>query len=409
MISRIILFFTVIMSVACADVQQKDHNFAKGTFGHDVDFLSEFQEIVLLENENAKVLISPAYQGRIMTSTAKGMEGMSFGWMNYELISSGKIEKHINAFGGEDRFWMGPEGGQYSIFFKKDDPFDLDHWQTPTAIDSEPFKLISKTPTEAAFEKEIELMNYSGFPFKIKVDRKIILYSPQQLTEELGFSIPESINAVGFASLNSITNTGDQDWKKENGLLSIWILGMLQPSPENTIVIPVNSGEVANLGEIVNDTYFGKIPDDRIATNESHIFFKGDGKSRGKIGVSPLRATSFAGSYDAANNLLTIISYSFDPNANDYVNSMWEIQDEPYAGDVVNSYNDGPLDASGNQMGPFYELESSSPALELKKNESVKHVHQTFHFVGEEKELDRIANATLGVGIQEIQGVFSGN
>jgi hypothetical protein len=27
---------------------------------------------------------------------------------------------HINVFGGEDRFWLGPEGGQFSIFFAKD-------------------------------------------------------------------------------------------------------------------------------------------------------------------------------------------------------------------------------------------------------------------------------------------------
>ena len=32
----------------------------------------------------------------------------------------------MNGFGGEDRFWLGPEGGQFSIFFKKDDPFDLE-------------------------------------------------------------------------------------------------------------------------------------------------------------------------------------------------------------------------------------------------------------------------------------------
>ena len=28
-------------------------------------------------------------------------------------------KEHVNVFGGEDRFWLGPEGGQYSIFFVK--------------------------------------------------------------------------------------------------------------------------------------------------------------------------------------------------------------------------------------------------------------------------------------------------
>ena len=33
------------------------------------------------------------------------------------------------------RFWLGPEGGQYSLYFKPGDPFDLAHWQVPEPID----------------------------------------------------------------------------------------------------------------------------------------------------------------------------------------------------------------------------------------------------------------------------------
>ncbi len=47
-----------------------------------------------------------------MTSTAEGLYGLSFGWINRELIASKRFDEHINVFGGEDRFWMGPEGGQ---------------------------------------------------------------------------------------------------------------------------------------------------------------------------------------------------------------------------------------------------------------------------------------------------------
>jgi hypothetical protein len=36
--------------------------------------------------------------------------------------------------------------------------------------------------------------------------------------------------------------------------------------------------------------------------------------------------------------------------ATDYVNSMWEDQKEPFSGDVVNSYNDGPT-ATGKTIG----------------------------------------------------------
>ena len=28
----------------------------------------------------------------------------------------GTLQEHIHVFGGEERFWMGPEGGQYALF-----------------------------------------------------------------------------------------------------------------------------------------------------------------------------------------------------------------------------------------------------------------------------------------------------
>ena len=53
-----------------------------------------------------------------MTSTVGGSNSPSHGWINRELIEAGRNDPHINAYGGEDRFWLGPEGGQFSIFFK---------------------------------------------------------------------------------------------------------------------------------------------------------------------------------------------------------------------------------------------------------------------------------------------------
>ena len=41
---------------------------------------------------------------------------------------------------------------------------------------------------------------------------------------------------------NSITNLGAAAWTKDTGLLSIWILGMFNPSPATTIVIPFKTG-----------------------------------------------------------------------------------------------------------------------------------------------------------------------
>jgi hypothetical protein len=85
---------------------------------------------------------------------------------------------------------------------------------------------------------------------------------------------------------------------------------------------------------------------------------------------------------------------------------MWEIQREPFKGDVINSYNDGPPAPGKPPLGPFYELETSSPALSLAPGEHYTHVHRTFHIVGPDVEIDRIAKATLKVGLSEIRNQF---
>jgi hypothetical protein len=86
---------------------------------------------------------------------------------------------------------------------------------------------------------------------------------------------------------------------------------------------------------------------------------------------------------------------------------MWEIQEKPFAGDVVNSYNDGPSAPGAKPLGPFYELESSSPAAALAPGETLAHIHTTMHFQGPEKALDQIARKVLGVGLVEIEKAFA--
>lgn len=84
---------------------------AKGTFGYDFAFLSDRMDVHLLkaEDSNGQILLAPDYQGRVMTSTARGLEGRSYGWINHDLIASGETQPKINAVGGEDRFWLGSE------------------------------------------------------------------------------------------------------------------------------------------------------------------------------------------------------------------------------------------------------------------------------------------------------------
>lgn len=378
------------------------------TFDDDVAFLKKHVDTIVLSNGKAQVAVCAAYQGRVMTSTARGGEGASFGWVNRELISSGKVQAHINVFGGEDRFWMGPEGGQFAIFFQKGAAkFDLEHWQTPACIDTEPFKVVESTPSSARFERRVQLSNYTGTAFDVQIDRTVGLIDRAEAAKLLGVTCPESVDVVAFATDNKITNVGGVAWTKDTGLLSIWILGMFNAAPKTTVVVPFVEGPESKLGPAVNDAYFGKVPADRLLVKNNVLFFKGDANSRGKIGLSPRRAKPVMGSYDPASGTLTVVQYTKPDKAEDYVNSMWELQDKPFAGDVANSYNDGPPAPGKKGLGAFYEMESSSPAAALAPQASISHVQRTFHFQGAEPELDAISQKVLGVGLAEITTAFA--
>ncbi len=373
-------------------------------FEDDAAFLKQHTQAVFLGTEGGpRVAVNPDLQGRVMTSTAGGREGLSFGWINRELLASGQNNPHMNAFGGEDRFWLGPEGGQYSIFFKAGEPFDLDHWFTPPPLNEGAFDVVFQDAREVRFHKTFSLVNSSGTTFEVEVDRTV------RLLEGIGDGkpVPAGVKAVAFESDNRLKNAGPQAWVKETGLLSIWILGMFNPSPETTIIIPFKAGPESELGPVVNDAYFGKVPADRLIIKEGVLFFKGDGKHRSKIGISPLRVKPVLGSYDAANKVLTIVHFTVPGDTTDYVNSMWQVQEKPFGGDAANSYNDGPASPGAKPLGPFYELESSSPAAALAPGETMQHVHVTYHFQGEEASLDEIALKMLGVRLEEIKAAFS--
>ncbi len=407
-----LLCFCLVGLLLCTSCKQQGHDstsmekdttstaLTKGTFEYDLNFLKHYHlDLIELQDGKSKLIVLPAYQGRVMTSTASGNSGVSFGWINYDLISSGKVAEHIHAFGGEERFWLGPEGGQFSIYFKKGVPFSFENWQVPKEIDTEPFTLISSTSVEARFEKQMHLENYSGNVFDLRVNRNIRLLGKSKIDSLLGVSVDPDVEVVGFESENTVTNTGTVAWTRNTGMLSIWILSMMNASEKTTVAIPFLTGEETKLGAIVTDDYFGKVPKDRLSVKDSMILFKADGKYRSKIGISPRRAKPLISSYDAVNHVLTIATFSL-PGKADYVNSKWEIQKDPFSGDAINSYNDGPV--NGAQMGNLYELESSSPGAALAPGGKLTHYHRTIHLKGPAASLNKVAVKVLGVKVDEL-------
>ncbi len=383
-----------------------------GPFAADEAFLKQHTEIVVLEKGDAAVAVAPAYQGRVMTSTFDHDRGPSFGWINRPVIAGGflsdeermgRLEEHVYIFGGEERFWLGPEGGQYALFFKPGTEFEFSDWVTPAVIDTEAFELVEQTKEAAMFKHACELVNFSGTRFEVGIERTVTVFGRKEAAELLGGKLGKGLRFVGYETDNRITNAGTEAWQPETGLLSIWMLGMYNPSPNTTVVIPFRAGSESLLGSKVNDTYFGKVPPEYLRVEDDVLFFKGDGTRRGKIGLTPQRSQGIAGSYDADGQTLTLVTYNVQAAPHGFVNSMWEYQEQPYAGDVINSYNDGAPEPGAAPLGPFYELETSSPAAALKPGETMQHIQRTLHIQGSEAELDPIARRLLGAGLERIK------
>jgi hypothetical protein len=378
-------------------------NVAKPTsFAGDVAFLKEHVDVIELgTGKGAGLVIVPAFQGRVMASTFDVEMGVGNGFINYDVVAKGEITKGMTAFGGEDRIWLGPEGGQFSIYFDQGEEQNGDNWQTPAVIDSEKFDVVSQTNNEAVFKKASSLKNASGTEFTFEIERAIALLGNDAVAKDLGIAIPDDVKSVAYESRNTLKNTGEKEWTKDGGLLSVWILSMYKHSKTTRVVVPYNTGAT---GKIVKDDYFGKVPADRLVDKGGFLVFRADGEMRTKIGLPPQRAKDVLGSWDPGRMLLTIVQYNKPGDTTEYVNSQWAAkQDDPYAGDVVNSYNDGPFAAGKPAMGPFFEIETSSPALALKPGGSYTHVHRTFHFTGSKESLQAIAMKVLGVELDAVE------
>lgn len=371
-------------------------------FEDDVAFLTERGAgvKVLQAPSGGRIAVSGKYQARIMTSAVEA-QGNSLGFVNRGFIEAGKTGTAFDNYGGEDRFWLGPEGGQYALYFPAGKPFAFENWQTPNAFQVGEWQEKAGGPSSITFARSFTVSNYANTELKVDVERKLNVLTAEQAKTALGLAVPEGLKWVGFSSENTLTNQGTKAWSEDKGQPSVWILGMFNPAPGTQIILPF---EKQGAGDVINDRYFGKVPADRLQVNQDKGFalFKADGQARGKVGLSPTRAKAVLGSYSAAGQILTIVRFTKPAGAKRYVNNLWEVSKEPYGGDVSNAYNDGPVEPGKPSLGGFYELESSSPAAALAPGKKLTHTHETYHFTGPRDALEAIAVKVLGVSLAEI-------
>lgn len=378
-----------------------------GTFESAVDLIKKDSQAIILSGDGkARVLVSPRLQGRILTLKVGSVE--STGMVNAAAILKGETDPHFNNFGGVDRFWLGPEGGQFGLYFPAGAEFNRQTWKVPPGFDTGPFPVVSSDSNKVIMARDLEVNNYRGTKFTVHVDREVGVLKAQNLPSELGISLPADVQYVGAYSVNTVTNSGKESWEPENGLISIWILGQFNPSDSTVILGPFKPGSDAELGPSFNDDYFGKVSveaPDRLKVDRNAVLFRADARRVGKFGISQQRTTGLAGSIDFEKGLLTIVKFDVPPNPERYGNSSWvKNQAEPFKGDALQSYNNGVEGKPGPLAEvPFYEIESTSPVRPLKPGETIRHRHMTHHFQGSLQKLAPIAKQLLGVDLAVVK------
>ncbi|MBN1422504.1 MAG: hypothetical protein JXP34_27250 [Planctomycetes bacterium] len=371
---------------------------AAKTFGEVKQLLASKTETLVLAAKDGmgRVAVTPAWAGRAMTSSYEGDGGLSLGWVNEALIEKGEPDPHFTNYGAEDRLWLGPEGGQFSLYHTPGKAFDFENWYVPKSFNDEPFDVVSRSDEEIVMGKALTVKNWSGTEFSVKIERTVRLVPAKEIAVE----IPSNVEYVAYESINRVTNAGDAAWTKDKGLISMWILGMFQPSPETMVIAPTQAMEKGGT-PAVKDDYFGKVPPDRLKIYDGIVLFKTDGQYRSKIGIAPQWCMPRIGSYDYDRHILTVVEFTL-PGTTEYVNSSWAMQEEPFKGEAANSYNDGPVAPGKPALGGFYELESSSPALELAPGASAEHKHRTIHFHAKKKDAAALAKALLGIDLEKL-------
>jgi len=344
------------------------------------------------------LLIAPDLSARIMAVSMDGAKGENFGFVKPEAIKNRANDRQFNAYGGALRWWAGPEGGQYGVAFPPGTKnFDLGSWYISEEYNGKAFAVAypqSGAGNSALMGAEFSVQNASGTRFHIGVASRLTVL-PNSLDRgkarsPAGRMLSDgSVRHFGYRSEVTFENLSSEPMRGETGLVSIWMLAMYVAGSKTHVIAPFQR---QGAGKVVTDTYFSPegIASNRLIIKERQGFliFHADAKHRSKIGLSRSRAANTLGSIDLSRNLLTIWRFPIRRTM-PYVNSLWEYQKRPYAGDATNSYNDD------GKFGNFYELECSSHALALKPGERFMFPLEIHHYRGTRDKLLQIADFLL--------------
>lgn len=344
-----------------------------------------------------QALVCPSLAGRVMGTSYDGPDGEIGGFIDARAFREGMKDIWDN-WGGEERYWLCPEGGQFGLMFQgKKNSFE--NYTVQQGINSQKYEVtdLAKTGNSLTMQAGFSLINASGTRFEVNSVRRITAADGCPYTVGAG----PDVDCVGFQSESTITNVGPNAWTKETGALAHWHLGQFLPGPRVIVVIPFRQGPFSD--PPIREDYFkefcieGRMPANRYWMREGFALFKADGKVRTKIGQNRSRSLGIIGSYNLDTDEMIVMDYDFYPNL-EYAASYWYEQPDPFNGDCISFSAEVP-GSPGEPQGRCYELESMSPAMLLSPGQSFVFRTRTVHIRGPRKTVAGICRRHLGAEI----------
>jgi hypothetical protein len=341
-----------------------------------------------------QVLVCPSLAGRVMGTTYNGAGGDFGGFVDAKAFREGMKDIWDN-WGGEERYWLCPEGGQFDLMFggKKN---CFDNYRVQDGFNHSKYQVVDQAQTgdSITMKASFNLVNGIGTRFEVESVRRITALDSCPYAVGTG----GTVDFVGFQSESTITNIGKNPWTRETGCLAHWHLGQFLPGPQVIVVIPFRQGHLSD--PPIREDYFrefcidGRMPPNRYWTKDGYTLFKADGKCRMKIGQNRSRALGWLASYNLQTHEIILMDYDYYTHL-DYAASYWYEQAEPFNGDCISFSAEGP-GAPGEPDGRCYELESMSPAMLLAPGESFTFRTRTMHIKGPRRTMAALCRRQLG-------------
>jgi hypothetical protein len=382
-------------------------------FSETIDLLDDTgNPAIVLEGRNrgGRILCAPTLVGRVLTSSFDGPHGEGLGWVGVDAILKGPVNSVMNNFGGEERFWVGPEGSQFGLHFDGQEQ-TFSNYRVPPAMNSQPYEVLkfSRKADFVVMRSRMQLRNAVGTEFDLEVTRTIKI--ADDCPYRMGLS--DRVEFVGFQSETVVRNVSEHPIRRETGALAGWTPGLFPNGPNTAVVVPFRVHPETGQGEAIRQDYIkdfcvsGEMPPRSWRIADEYVLLRTDGEVRTKVGIGKRHATNRLGSLDVENGLLTLVTFDLYPEM-DYVAPYWRhlSERELFDGEAVSVYIDGP-DENGRRAGEFYELETLSPALVLAPGESFLHRNRIYHLRGDLADIGPISRQFLKAGVDEVAGFLT--